>query len=279
VTPRRAREPGASELGRFLRREGNLKVRRERRQRTLSRALGRIAAIAGTVGLCSLALAGALRWLTTSSAFAVARIEVRGAEHADEAAVRRRAAGALSRNLLLLDLSAVAADVRAEPWVRDVVVRKRLPDALEIEIQEREPCALMLLSGEAFVVDTAGVPVDRFGPRYQAWSFPVLRGLDDLPPVERAARCRTAAGQVRALREAAPDVHAALAEVDLADPRFTVLRLSAAGEVLRTAPDDWLRNLDAWRALRSALSERHGELRYADLRWEGRLAVLPEPQP
>ena len=266
---------------RFLRRDGNLKVRRERRQRIAARVLMRIATIAGTVGIAALTLGGTVRWLSTSPSLTVSHIEILGAQRAEPATLRSLASGALAKNLVTLDLRRVAANIRTHPWVRHVVVRKRLPDTLEIRVQEREPCALMVLRGEPFVVDTSGAPIDRFGPRYAGWSFPVLRGLDGLEPAERALRCRAAARQVRALQKVAPELHAALAEVDLTDRGITVLRFPDTGEILHVDPDDWLRNLESFRALQPRLRERHDSIRWVDLRWEGRLAVLPkyESQP
>jgi cell division protein FtsQ len=274
MTGRQAGEP--RQVRRFLRRAGNLKVRRERQQRVAGRVLTRIAVIAGAVGFASLTMGATVRWLATSPALEVSYIEVAGAERAEVATLRSLAAGARSQNIILLDLRRVAANVGTHPWVKNVIVRKRFPDTVEIRVEEREPCALMILEGEPFLVDTTGTPVDRFGPRYAGWSFPAFRGLDGIDPVERARRCRRAAGQVQALSEAAPELHAALAEVDLSDPVRTVLRFPGNGETLQVNPDNWLQNLDAFRALQGTLRGRHPRAQYVDLRWEGRLTVLPD---
>lgn len=277
MKPRGGRGTRTPAAGRFLRREGNVRVRRERRQRVAVRALTRVTVVSGIIGLASLAVGASIRWLTTAQVLAVSHIEIQGAEHADVATLRSLAAGAISRNLITLDLAPLAANIRTHPWVRHVVVRKRLPDTLEIRVKEREPCALAMLGGEPYVVDTAGTPVDRFGPRYAGWSFPAFLGLDGLDSAERVVRCRRAARQVRALQRAAPELYEALAEVDLRDPTTTILRFPGVAEPLRVSPTDWLRNLDAFRALHATLRQRHGAIRYVDLRWEGRLAVLPEP--
>jgi cell division septal protein FtsQ len=274
---KRALQRPAPEGGRFLRREGNLKVRRERRQRVVARTLTRIAVVAGTIGLASLGLGAGLRWLATTPALAVDRIEISGNEWAGEAALRSLAAGALSRNILLLDLDRVAGNVATHPWVRDVLVRKRLPRTLEVRVVERVPCAVMVVREEPYLVDTMGMPVDRFGPRYGGWSFPAFVGLDALAPAERTRRCRRAAEQLLALRGAAPHLHATLAEVDLSSDSVTVLRFPDRDEALRVEPGDWLRNLDAYRALQASLRGLHPSTRYVDLRWDGRLTVLPDP--
>ena len=265
-----------SETGRFLRRKGNLRVRRERRQQTISRALGRVAAGAAVLGLAAAVVGGTAHWLMTTPALAVTDILVVGAKHADVGALRALASGALSQNLLALELRPLAAGVQGHRWVREVVIRKQLPDTLVVEVKERSPCATAILGGEAFLIDTTGEPIDQYGPRYAAWSFPVLRGLDGLDETERRRRCRQASEQIQALRAAYPDLYARLAEVDLANPDAPVLLVEGIPERLRVAPADWTRNLRAYRTLRTALVGRHGALSYVDLRWAGRLAVMQE---
>jgi len=268
----------APEVSRFLRREGNLLVRRERRYQWLSRALLRVALVSGGIGLATLGVRGVASWAVTTPLLAATRIEIEGAHHADVESLRALAQDAVAGNLLGADLDRVADAVRSHPWVRHVQVQRRLPQTLTVRIEERTPCALLLLAGEAFLIDTSGARIDRYQPRYAAWSFPVLRGLDAVPGPERLARCRAAGAQLAALQAAAPEVHARLAEVDLSDPSATVLQVEGIPERLKTAPEDWTRNLTAYLALRPQLLERHETLATVDLRWADRLAVEPGPQ-
>lgn len=268
----------APEVSRFLRREGNLLVRRERRYQWLSRALLRVAMVSGAIGLAALGVRQAASWAVTTPLLAATRIEVEGNHHADLESLRALAQGAIQGNLLGADLDRVAAAVRDHPWVRHVQVQRRLPRTLSVRVEERTPCALLLLGGEAFLIDTSGARIDRYQPRYASWSFPVLRGLDEVTAAERLARCRAAAIQLAALQSAAPEVYARLAEVDLSDPAGTFLRVEGIQERLQAAPDAWTRNLESYLALRPQVLERHGAVTTADLRWAGRLAVEPDPR-
>ena len=266
----------APEAGRFLRREGNVKVRRDRMHRTMSRGLGRIAWIAALVAVLSLGVGFGWRWLVTTPYLAVSRIDIEGAEYAETATLRSLASGAMARNLISLDLAQVADNIGTHPWVRRVVVRRRIPDTLVIRVEERRPLALALMGEEIYLLDAAGTRIDRYGPRYTSWSFPVFRGIDDLEPSERIQRCRRAARQLQTFREAAPELYDQLAEADLSDTSRVVLWLAPEGEVLWVDPENWTNNLDEYRAMRVALAERHGRMRHVDLRWDGHLAVLPD---
>jgi cell division septal protein FtsQ len=253
-------------------------VRRERRYQWLSRALLRVAIVSGAIGITALGVREAATWAVTTPLLAASRIEVEGNHHADLESLRTLAQGAIQGNLLGVDLDRVAAAVRDHPWIRRVQVQRRLPRTLSVRVEERTPCALLLLAGEAFLIDTSGARIDRYQPRYAAWSFPVLRGLDDVPAAERLSRCRAAAAQLAALQSAAPEVYARLAEVDLSDPAATVLRVEGIPERLQAQPEEWTRNLESYLALRPQLLERHGAVATVDLRWAGRLAVVPDPR-
>jgi cell division protein FtsQ len=268
----------APEVSRFLRREGNLLVRRERRTQWLSRALLRIAIVSGAIGITALGLREAASWAVTTPLLAASRIEVEGNRHADVESLRALAQGAIQGNLLGADLDRVAAAVRDHPWVRHVQVQRRLPRTLTVRVEERTPCALLLLAGEAFLIDTSGARIDRYQPSYAAWSFPVLRGLDEVPTAERLSRCRGAASQLAALQSGSPEVYARLAEVDLSDPAATVLSVEGIPERLEAAPGEWTRNLESYLALRPQLLDRHVAVTTVDLRWTGRLAVVPDPR-
>ena len=274
MSPRRSTPVRAPEPGRFLRREGNLKVRRERRQRHLVRAALRLTLAAAALGGTAAAVNAGARWVTTTPALAVTRIRIEGAENADVETLRALASVSAKENLLQVDLDRVAAKVRTHPWVREVVIRKQFPDTLAVHVAERSPTSVALLNGEAFLMDRSGDRIDRYGPRYSAWSFPVLIGLDGLNVADRRRRCRVAGEQLRALRSNQPDLYARLAEVDLSDPGVTVLSIDGTPERLQVASEDWARNLEAYRALRTTLVERHGAMRYVDLRWNGRIAVM-----
>lgn len=264
------------EAGRFLRRRGNLRVRRERRLRILGRGVVRTLALGAIVLLAAWGARSAYRWLVTTPSLAVTRLEVSGQQEAEVATLEALAAGALEQNLFALDLDQVAANVRTHPWVRSVVVQRRVPDTLVIQVEERRPCALAVLDGEVFLLDARGNRIDRFGPRYSRWSLPAFRGLEGLEPLMRIRRCRLAAAHLEELRADYPGFASRLAEVDLSNPQFTVLSFEGGEERLRVAPDDWDRNLDSYRALRTQIFRQHGSLRHVDLRWRGRVVAMPE---
>ncbi|HUS63592.1 MAG TPA: FtsQ-type POTRA domain-containing protein [Kofleriaceae bacterium] len=93
-----------------------------------------LSGVAGSVAL-------GYRWLTTSSRFALADLDVRGAEALAEDDVRRALAPAMGQNLFRVPLDALERRLRAEPWVAHAAIRRRLPDSLVVDIEEHRPAA------------------------------------------------------------------------------------------------------------------------------------------
>lgn len=273
-----ARNPAfdhTTETSGFLRRRGNMLVRRKRRLQFLGRGLTRMGLLGTLLLLAAWGVQRAHGWLVTTELLMVTRLEVVGTQHADAESVRSLASSALHRNMLALDLDRVVEDVTQHPWIASAVVQRRLPDTLVIEVKERTPCALAILQGKVLVLDTRGMVIDRYGPRFSSWSLPVFRGLDDLEPDMGYRQSHRAATQLERLRTEHGDFFARLTEVDLASPDYTLLSFEGGREHVRVLPDDWTRNLDEYRALRENMFQQHGRIHHVDLRWQGRLVAAP----
>jgi len=259
----------------FLRRRGNMMVRRRRRLQFLGRGLTRMTVLAVLALLAAWGVQRAHGWLVTTESLMVTRLEVVGTQHADAESVRALANSALHRNMLALDLDRIVEDVRRHPWIASAVVQRRLPDTLIIAVTERTPCALAVLRGKVLLLDTRGMAIDHYGPRFAGWSLPVFRGLDDLDTDTGYRQSHLAAAQLEVLRAQHPDFFARLTEVDLSNSEFTLLSFEGGEEHVRVLPDDWTRNLDEYRALRGTMFEQYERIRHVDLRWNGRVVATP----
>lgn len=122
-------------------------------------------------------------------------------------------------NLYLLDTAALESDLKALPWVRNVILRKTWPDTLVIEVEEQQPVAfwgrerLMNPWGEIFAAELPAMrgvlpvlysPEDKgreMGERYvqmKAW----LKGL----PLEIAELTEDDSGTWRMKIKGGPEV-------------------------------------------------------------------------
>lgn len=137
-------------------------------------------------GLLTLLSLGAVAWWAlTTETFVVQRIESGAFRFTGEAELQDVFAGFLGRNIWTLRSEEVAAGVGQLPWVRDLRVRRRLPNSIAVDFREWTP----LLMLENLTVD--GTSRDRlvllgdgrvldFPAHLVLPALPVLVGL---PPV------------------------------------------------------------------------------------------------
>jgi cell division protein FtsQ len=81
-----------------------------------------------------------------------------------------------STSLIGLDAHAARQRVDRLPWVKTASVRKIYPDAIAIDIEEREPFAVWQNGGRLTIIERSGVPIAPFsGGRHAA--LPLVLGL------------------------------------------------------------------------------------------------------
>lgn len=125
--------------------------------------------------------------LATGSHFLLERIEYTGVNRFDQPAFNELLEKSLDRNLLSLDIDHVRALVEGEAWVKQGLVRRKLPKTLVIQVVERQPAAVAVIDRELYVVDGEGVVLDLFGPDYEFLDQPIVKGLRNVAREESEA--------------------------------------------------------------------------------------------
>jgi len=259
---------------RYWRRRANRRVRKARLTRSLLRLLRGLALHTAIAIVVLLAAGRAFQQLSKSHALELERVELRGIARAAEPQIRRALDGFVGRNLMEIDLDDVAEVARQDVWVSDVQVRRMLPDTLCIELDERSPSALALIDGTPFVIDSDGAPVGVVGP--DLWEdLPILTGLDDLDPGERAARLAFGIEVLERLRSLSPSFADDISELNLSSGDRIVVRTVVPGPRLLLDPLHVERNIRRWLNHRDGIESRTGGTDYVDLRWRDRITVMP----
>lgn len=268
--------PGvASPDERFLRLTRNEQVRKRRRNRTLLKGATWVGLHLAVIGVVALAAWGGHHYLTHSRRFAVRRVLVSGASAAPAAQLKQVTDRAFGRNLFAADLQGLQAKLEARPWVRTATVKRRIPDALLIQIEERVPEVLVRIGSSIYLADGEGVLLDRFGPDYADYDFPILTGLDRAGRETLKRKIRMGAAFVNLLYRTRPALADQVSEVNLHRDDALEVRLNDGGTPLRIRPDAFELNLDNYLVVRNYLAANYGEVEYVDLRWRDRITILP----
>jgi cell division protein FtsQ len=134
-------------------------------------AAGAVVAVA-TTGMAQRAvsdLGADARHLLAEAGLRLARIEIDGRVHTDNAALLAAVGARRGDPILEIDPASVRERLKSLAWVREAEVRRRLPDTLDIRLVERTPFAIWQFQGRHSVIDRDGVVLasdglDRFGP-------------------------------------------------------------------------------------------------------------------
>jgi cell division protein FtsQ len=108
-----------------------------------------------------LVLGGAAYWcIRDLPYFHIAAVRVYGTERVPQQDLVQLAQLQRGISLWRIDLDGVRARIMQHPWVRDALVRRLYPNALEVIVYERRPAAI-LDSGQSYVIDSAGYVLDK----------------------------------------------------------------------------------------------------------------------
>jgi cell division septal protein FtsQ len=176
-------------------------------------------------------------------------------------------------NILLLDIARLQSSLENHRWVKDARLRKVFPSALQIDIKEREPKAL-LKKYSYVLIDEQGVELERL-PSRESVDLPLLLDsngfqknyqeklrlawecLDDLEESERS--------QIDAL--------------DLSDFESVSLMFKNDPTLIILGNSLYSRKLAEYEIWKSKLESRFGPLEYADLRFFEDRVIFKEMKP
>ncbi len=126
------------------------------------------------------AVAAAYSWLGRSDIFSVRIVDMNPCAHVTGDEVSGILRGVPRGNIWSLSKEQIGRRILSHPFVREVAVRKSFPDKLVVQIEEREPVAMINLDA-LYYVDERGDIFKRL-TAYDPKNLPILTGFsrDDL---------------------------------------------------------------------------------------------------
>jgi hypothetical protein len=132
--------------------------------------------------LLLLLVAQCLRVAFTSPRLRLREIRVTGSSRLSVAQVRELGNIQLGENVFRVNLAQVSRRMLTEPYLRDAIVTRELPDAINVRLEERTPALQIACNGAIFDADPDGVVFQR--ARQVAADQPLLEiPARELPPL------------------------------------------------------------------------------------------------
>jgi len=194
-------------------------------------------------------------------------IQISGNYHLSKADVIKNLNINRETSLLTLELNIVEARLRSNPWIKEVSLRKQMPDALMIRIKEADPKALLYLNGSAFLVEEEGNMLEEV----------INEGAAFLPVIRSESAEKNKKGILEALQ-----LIDALDKKGILSSRESVeIRLNSYGPdmivdgvTIKVGFGNYMEKLARWEELEPEVSKL-GLTSYIDLRFRDRVIVKP----
>lgn len=193
------------------------------------------------VAAALVALAIAAVAIGRSPLLEVDAIAVQGAGGERAQQVRQQVVSVLGTPLALVDTQARASAAASLPWVGDAAVSRRLPGTVQVEVEPRQPIAVVRAGGGQWRVDDL---------------VPVHGGDAVVPAPGRTLRDATLRQAVRTVAALPPELAQRVAAVDASRPRALALRLSSGPTALLGSAERLEAKLDALALVLADLEQR-----------------------
>jgi len=121
-----------------------------------------VARIAGVLAILAVLAGVGLIVASQTSVFTIESVETVGSEHVSDDSVSRLAVVEDGATLMNVDTDALTANLKRNPWVKDVVVQRQFPHTLRVSVVEREAVAMVLISSDsvAWLLGEGGVWIE-----------------------------------------------------------------------------------------------------------------------
>lgn len=172
-------------------------------------------------------------------------------------------------NILLLDIAHLQESLAGHRWVKNVFIRKIFPSELRIEIEEREPKAL-LKKDDFYLIDKEGVLLEKIDPAH----YPGMILLADSNNFETDYKQKLELAW-KFLESLTPSESEKIESLDLTDYGNVTATLKESETSLILGGDRFSEKLNFFQMWQSR-SEKLGRLEYVDLRFSDRIYIKPQ---
>ena len=208
----------------------------------------------------------------------IGHMQVRGHERLATGEVLALVEGLRGQNILAVRLDEWQQRLLSSPWVQSATIRRVLPSTVEITVDERRPMGIGRIGTAMYLIDSAGVIIDEYGPAYADIDLPIIDGLAASPQdggsIVDVARAEFAAAVIGGL-SARPEMLKQVSQIDVANLHDAVIILDGDAALLHLGEADFVARLQQYVDLAPALRERVAAIDYVDLRFDERMYVRP----
>ncbi len=216
------------------------------------------------------------QWLAHAEAFQISGVDVKGVKRLTEDEIRDIGGIFAGQNIFLVDIDAAARQARSHPWVKEVRIRRRLPNRISMIITERSPNAVLDAGGERYLIDDEGVAIERRAKRGHPPELPLVtvRPRDCAVSLGEPVGAKGVPGAMELLSELAARRGWRLADVVIKADSPDSLSLVYEGHEFKMGSGNFGEKLRRLGEVMADVKQRGQDFAYVDLRPERQAAVM-----
>ena len=179
------------------------------------------------------------------------------------------------QNIFRVDLETPVRRARANPWVKDVRIYRRLPNRISMVVTERVAFALLDTGTSRYVMDSEGVVIDRIvKENASAWPLPVVAVKEYRVRPGEQVTYEATAESLMLIAEIAERGGWRLNEVTIKAGSPETLSVLYADHEFKIGTGNYAEKLRRLSEILSDGTQRGLEIAYVDLRPERQAAVM-----
>jgi cell division protein FtsQ len=178
-----------------------------------------------------------------------------------------------------LDLSLLQKNILANNFVKNVVVKRDMPNTLRVEIEERIPAAMLVQNNGIFYIDEDGVLLP-YAVTKETYDIPVISGADSLGNVKTGmvvanADVRSALEIIRVSKIVSSEMYHAISEIRLRKGHDIILYSFENGVPIIFGQGETAKKLVKLDEFRKRFMQNNdvGNLQYIDVRFDDQVIV------
>ncbi len=212
-------------------------------------------------------------YLHTNPRFTIKEVTFSGCALSTAQELEERLAWVVGGNVFQCDLDQVRSVILDHRWVDQVVIRRNLPNGLNVEITQETPVGLVLLDQKVFVVSQSGTPICAVDAYDRELDVPVLIGLDAYEEPEEVIQ--KGLSLLTEIKQASLLFWGNLETLDLSDPENAVAQLTHDRAPVNLGEHLVADNLLNFLSIADYVQQRYPKLAYVELGFPGQVVVMP----
>jgi cell division protein FtsQ len=209
--------------------------------------------------------------ITHAEMFQIAGVDVKGVQELSDAELKSIVGPFTGQNIFRVDLEAAAGRARANPWIREIRIHRRLPNRISMTVTERVPYAVLESGAGRYLMDNEAVVIE---PVSSARALPVIAIRDARPRPGEPVMLESLNEALTLLAEIELRGGWALADVTVKAASPEALSIVYADHEFKIGSGRYDQKLRRLAEVMADLKQRNLNIAYVDLRSEHQAAVM-----